>query len=273
MAIHGSSLWFRAVTSLLVIGITASAGYLLAENGGTPGKTTRGCNCHENLPNVNGVVTVSIDGPQVVAPSSVSDYTISVTGGPSGTYGGFDLAATGGILIPGAGTRIASGELVHSEPTNRTWSFQWQAPATDGVYGFLGVGQACNADGDNSGDSWNYYGGSEGAQFAVTVSSAIGVEDLPVAVASLSPAWPNPFAIQSHVAFDLPAASSVQLEVYDPSGRLIATLVSSQLPAGRHVATWNGRKTEGSAVPNGIYFLRLKTELGVSSQRIVKTAR
>ena len=270
---HHSRLWPRAFAAALVVGSIISASYLLAENGGYSGKTTRGCNCHENNPNVNGVVNVEITGPQVVAPNSVSDYMITVTGGPAGTYGGFDLAATAGTFLPGPTSHVLNGELTHATPSNRSWSFQWQAPATEGVEGFVGVGQACDGSGDTDFDSWNYYGNAQGAQFSIQVTSTVGVEDLPIAGVALDPAQPNPFVTHSRIEYSLAAAGPVRLEVFDLNGRHLATLVSETLPPGRHATTWNGRADNGRKVASGVYFVRLQAAGKTLSQRVVKTAR
>jgi hypothetical protein len=87
--------------------ITASlvlwAAHLMASSGGRTGisASANGCSCHSSSANAGGAVTVSITGPQTVEAGSVSDYTIAVTGGPSGTAGGFDLSANGGTLTAG----------------------------------------------------------------------------------------------------------------------------------------------------------------------------
>jgi flagellar hook assembly protein FlgD len=51
----------------------------------------------------------------------------------------------------------------------------------------------------------------------------------------------------------------VRLDVFDVSGRLLATSVDAARGAGRHRVEWNGRDAGGSLVPSGIYFYRMKT--------------
>jgi hypothetical protein len=170
---------FRTLVSpkLLVAVITASlvlqAALLMASSGGKTGvsASANGCNCHSSSRNASGTATVSISGPQNVAPGSVHDYTISVTGGPSGTTGGFNLSADGGTFTAGTGCRVSSGEMTHSNNSRRSWTFQWTAPATNGTYKFVAVAQATNGSG-SSGDSWNWYGGAAGAAFPITVDSS-----------------------------------------------------------------------------------------------------
>ena len=49
----------------------------------------------------------------------------------------------------------------------------------------------------------------------------------------------------------------VSLSVFDLSGRLVKRLIDSELPAGSHATTWDGRDERGHAVSAGPYFLKL----------------
>lgn len=81
--------------------------------------------------------------------------------------------------------------------------------------------------------------------------------DLPTEF-SLGDNYPNPFNPTTTINFALPEDASVTLEVYDTMGRRIATLMSSQLAAGRYEAQWNGRNEAGAPVASGIYLYRIK---------------
>ena len=71
--------------------------------------------------------------------------------------------------------------------------------------------------------------------------------------------FPNPFNPVTTIAFDLTAAGRVRIDIYDVSGRLLATPVDAAKVAGRHQVEWNGKDASGSLVPSGIYFYRMKT--------------
>ncbi len=64
--------------------------------------------------------------------------------------------------------------------------------------------------------------------------------------------YPNPFNPQTHIAFQLPAAREVTLEVFDLLGRRISVLVNGVLEAGDHAVTFNA-----GDLPNGTYMYRL----------------
>jgi hypothetical protein len=176
----------RLVGALFSAGLICWAAYLFADGSGKTGYSdySRGCSCHNSSPNSAGAVTVSISGPQTVQPGSKSGYTISVSGGPSGTTGGFDLSATGGTFTAGTGDQVSSGEMTHTNNSRRSWTFQWTAPSTPGTYSFAAVGLASNGS-SSSGDSWNWYGNSAGAPFTITVSGPTGDTTRPGAVTDL----------------------------------------------------------------------------------------
>ncbi|MFO7652601.1 MAG: FlgD immunoglobulin-like domain containing protein, partial [Candidatus Krumholzibacteriia bacterium] len=82
------------------------------------------------------------------------------------------------------------------------------------------------------------------------------VSDAPPSRPSLE-AWPNPFNPSLTLAFGLAADGPVELAIFDLRGRRVATLVSETRPAGRHLATWDGRDDAGRRAPAGTYLCRL----------------
>ena len=263
----------RMLGVTLTVTSTLWAAYLLARSDGMTGgaQSSRGCSCHSSTPNANGPVTVTITGPQAVRPDSTKIYTIMVSGGPAATKGGFNLKAQAGTLIAGPNTKLVGGELTHSNPDSRSWSFGWHAPATEGTVNFYVVGQACDGSGNNNGDSWNWYGGAVNTPFPIAVSSTVGVEDDDAPAFSLGPAYPNPFVASARFDFSLAEAGPARMEVFDLSGRRVATIVSGILTAGRHMARWDGRDERGRVIRAGLYLVRLTaggTTLGTRVTRV-----
>ncbi|HBC46920.1 MAG TPA: hypothetical protein DEO84_01830 [candidate division Zixibacteria bacterium] len=95
----------------------------------------------------------------------------------------------------------------------------------------------------------------------VGTGAAQAVEDddasLPVDFA-ISQNYPNPFNPSTKIAFAIPQAGPVKLELFDLLGRKIATLLDGSLEAGRHTIEWDGKSESGNTVSSGIYFARLK---------------
>ena len=77
--------------------------------------------------------------------------------------------------------------------------------------------------------------------------------------------YPNPFAEAAQVQFELAQAGWARLTVYDVQGRAVAILVDAVLPAGRHVAAFDGR-----VLPAGLYLLRLVTSMGAAHGTMIK---
>ncbi|MDX2475181.1 MAG: FlgD immunoglobulin-like domain containing protein [Candidatus Krumholzibacteria bacterium] len=87
---------------------------------------------------------------------------------------------------------------------------------------------------------------------------------------SLSAA-PNPFNPSTMIQFNVPAASRVELEIFDIGGRRLRTLVREEMAAGSHTVEWNGRDIDGRAVASGVYLSRLRIGETVLTERLVLT--
>src|SRR5690606_12877480 len=88
----------------------------------------------------------------------------------------------------------------------------------------------------------------------VVVAPFISTEDGAVPTAfSLSQNYPNPFASRTVIEYGLPEASHVKVEVFDASGRHVATLVDAEQGAGYHEVEWD---TRGQAA--GVYLYRIQ---------------
>ncbi len=91
-------------------------------------------------------------------------------------------------------------------------------------------------------------------------------------VMHLTGAVPNPFNPQTDIKFSLPRDASVQLKLYDVSGRLVRSLVNETMTAGAHSVRWTGRDDAGKSVASGTYFMRLVAngETSVKSMVLVR---
>ncbi len=69
---------------------------------------------------------------------------------------------------------------------------------------------------------------------------------------------PNPFRHSTTIRFDLPREGTAVLGIYDVAGRLVRRLLEARLPAGSHLAVWDGTDSNGQRLPSGVYFSRLK---------------
>jgi len=99
------------------------------------------------------------------------------------------------------------------------------------------------------------------------VNTASGIINLPDQV-QLYPNYPNPFNPITNIAFSLSKYSLVDLKIVDIEGRQIRHLLSNGFAAGRHGVSWNGTNDLGAAVGSGIYFMVLRAEGKVLSQKL-----
>ncbi|MEM1040997.1 MAG: endonuclease/exonuclease/phosphatase family protein [Bacteroidota bacterium] len=88
-------------------------------------------------------------------------------------------------------------------------------------------------------------------------------ETAPTAFALRAP-FPNPFREATTLAYDLPAAATVQLEVFDALGRRVATLGQGPRSAGTHEVTFAPVRL----VP-GLYLVRLTADGQTATRRLV----
>jgi len=100
--------------------------------------------------------------------------------------------------------------------------------------------------------------------------SQTGIDDgeLPT-VFALRQNSPNPFRDGTAMAFNLPTPARTKIVVYNVAGRVVATVVDRQFPAGRHSIEWNGRDSAGRRVPAGIYFYRIEAGGYTSTKKMI----
>ena len=82
----------------------------------------------------------------------------------------------------------------------------------------------------------------------------------------LSQNYPNPFNPSTMISFSVPSEGHVLVNIYDITGRLISTLVDSNLSSGYHEVSWDGTDMFNSSVSAGLYIYSLQAE-GVSLTR------
>ncbi|NOT34152.1 MAG: S8 family serine peptidase [Candidatus Eisenbacteria bacterium] len=77
------------------------------------------------------------------------------------------------------------------------------------------------------------------------------------AITELLQNFPNPFRGKTAIHFALAQAGRVDLEVFDATGRLVATVAHGDFEPGVHKFQWDGRTDKGDPAARGMYFYRL----------------
>ncbi len=105
-----------------------------------------------------------------------------------------------------------------------------------------------------------------GGTFTI-VDPLVGVAPGGPARLALERPSPDPSTGGVRLAFSLPAAGRVRLEVHDVAGRRVWGM-TAELAAGRHAWEWNGVTLQGTRAGSGRYFVRLVTPWGTRTERM-----
>lgn len=164
------------------------------------------------------------------------------------------LSTDGGVTFPDT---IASGEADDGV-------YSWYAPDIDcGVARIRIVARdAASNEGEDESDAnfrlWGYQSGVDDPD-APRVPDAVSISVEGGALAG-APA---------KIEFGLPSPSRASIDCYDVAGRRVAAVMSGQRPAGYHHMTWDLRTEAGGRLGPGIYFLRLNSDGGEATAKIV----
>jgi len=88
--------------------------------------------------------------------------------------------------------------------------------------------------------------------------------------AALSHAYPNPFNPVTRIAYSIREAGPTIIEVYNIAGRVVRTLLNTELAAGAsgHVV-WDGTNDGGERCASGVYFYRLSAPGYTETRKMV----
>ena len=81
--------------------------------------------------------------------------------------------------------------------------------------------------------------------------------------------FPNPFNPVTKVQIDVPEKGYMHVVVHDISGRLITTLLNSDVEPGYHSIKWNGKNRLGAMAASGVYILNVYLNGQQHSQKML----
>ena len=96
-----------------------------------------------------------------------------------------------------------------------------------------------------------------------------GVDNVPLANASISSIYPNPFNPNTNIAFSLREAGQVRVEVFSVGGRLVRVLLNDSFDAGDHSLRWDGTDQAGGPVASGAYYCRVLSGAAVDTRPLL----
>ena len=81
--------------------------------------------------------------------------------------------------------------------------------------------------------------------------------------------YPNPFKPDTTIPFDLPAATRVELGLYNLAGQRVATLIDGVREAGSYHLRWDGRDDAGRMLASGMYLYRLAAGTRILTRKLL----
>jgi hypothetical protein len=169
--------------------------------------------------------------------------------------GPINLTLPGGATLTRARTQYVPGSAPNGTYTYRGYVGDYPAVLWDSS-GFNFTKGMC-MDGQNGGGSeeWLNFGEPFPGEQSQT---ALIPSDLSLAVS------PNPFNATAAISYHLSTDSQISLQMYDLSGRLVATLATGWQEAGSHQAVF-----DGSRLASGIYLVKLTAGSATFTQKVV----
>ncbi|NNC94135.1 MAG: T9SS type A sorting domain-containing protein [Chitinophagales bacterium] len=98
--------------------------------------------------------------------------------------------------------------------------------------------------------------------------AATGISELD-AISSTS-VFPNPVSESATIEFSLSQyADNLSVTIYNAIGSEVSTLFNESASAGQYTLNWNGSSDNGTQVQSGVYFVVVKSDEAVRSERIL----
>jgi len=117
---------------------------------------------------------------------------------------------------------------------------------------------------DFQGTSGILWAGCHYSKVAIRTDAAPTDTDAPKLPFALNQNYPNPFNPSTRIDFAVDVDGRVVLNVYDVSGRLVATVMDENLKAGTYNVMFNADK-----LATGVYFYKLSTNAGDITRKMV----
>lgn len=115
------------------------------------------------------------------------------------------------------------------------------------------------------GDTSRIFFASRGHSVLSLHRTTTGIDEEPPSPVtfSLSKPWPNPFNAATRIAFTIPAAAPVIVDIFDILGKRVERLADGEImPGGRNELTW-----DAGELSSGIYFIRVTAGESSATQK------
>ncbi|RKZ01206.1 MAG: hypothetical protein DRQ10_02575, partial [Candidatus Hydrothermota bacterium] len=210
------------------------------------------------LPNDAGVVTASVVPGAVLAGATTHHLTADVFNSSLSSAGNFIVVAK--IFGPDGMLYYRSQKTVYLEPGEVvTVYFQPDfVPMMVGDYRLEVIVASSLNDPVLENNTYT-------ADFTVAITKALADNEVgrTVPLKFDVKLYPNPAVASATIDLALPHSASVDIKIYDASGRVVRTLANRKhLDAGYYTFSWDGTDGFGRKVSAGVYFLEVHTDAG-----------
>ncbi len=86
---------------------------------------------------------------------------------------------------------------------------------------------------------------------------------------ALHPNYPNPFNPNTHISYEIPERSTVEIKIYNQLGHEVRTLVNKTHNPGSFRVMWDAHDNYGNRVTSGVYYYRMKAGNFVRTKKMV----
>lgn len=109
---------------------------------------------------------------------------------------------------------------------------------------------------------------SAGVPLGTFTFTRVSVAGVPVAPGLRATVHPNPFNPRTTIAWELPAAGHLEVDICDAAGRRVRNLWNGAAQAGPGGAVWNGEDAAGRPVAAGVYFANVRSGVASATRKI-----
>ena len=142
----------KAILLSTIVAMVMLSPIIEASSNGKHG-SSGGCGCHGS----SASVTISENFPSTYIAGQSYSIQVSVSGGVSGSQGGFNVEVDKGSLSTAgnSGVKVSGKSITHANKASRTWSFDWISPSSgSGTVSVNIAGMTANGANGNNGDAW-----------------------------------------------------------------------------------------------------------------------
>jgi len=81
--------------------------------------------------------------------------------------------------------------------------------------------------------------------------------------------YPNPFNSETHIKYEIPKTSKIEISIYNILGQKVKTLLNEIKNPGFYEVVWNGTNEQGVNVSSGVYLYVIKTKDFFASRKMI----